>query len=1045
MCTASVWVVCVTAAAAQLQRPDWQTLDARAAALYLKGDLPQAIAAAEAALAVAGSPRESGKSLDRLGFLHYTAGKLTEGEKELRQSLQVREEAFGADSLDYAESAIDLAMALRDLRRMDEARTLASRSVAIRERSLGGGDLLLAESLDTLGTIQGLSGDYTEAVSTFERAAAIHEARNPESRASEEYGTLCVNLAGTYQRLGRYAIAETTFRKGLDALRVRPGTEHPAYAASLLAFAAFEVEIGKYSDAERLYDEGGTLLKSELGDQHPLYATVLNNRGALYEAIGNRTAAAADYQHSLDLKRKLYGPSSPQAASTLRNLAHLTYARDRAAGERLFAEAVEAYRQAANPPPFDFTSVLLGLGHAQRERQNLDAAAKTIQSAVDVARAGLGEHHPLYAAALRESGLIALARGDRQSARRTLEDALRVAIAAHGPTHPDIARFLDALGGLDVQEGDFAAAEAAYRKSLAITIRALADALEIGSEAFKLQSLANAVDPVPSLIAFQAVAGARLPESRALAFEAVTWRKGRVLEQVRGWRGRLSNIADGPLRDKAAAWQAMLECRTSLSVALGYRDLKPSVVGGCGLEGTDRAGKYERLLSDLRSRRSEDVAAKAVAAVADLTREGDALEASLNRSLGGLSADAAPVSADSIRARLRPGECLIEFVSYSADAGTTTSQRYGAFVVRSSGDVQWRDLGAARSIDAAVRDLLSAANDWSVSVGNHEMLAASASAKTAADAVQNLSRRVWMPLASLVAADSGIRRLRIAPDGMLDLVPFEALRDPRPLIDRFTITYLPAGRDLASESTTADPGGPSVIMVSPGAGARGSAAPSSASIVDRLPPIAAAVGEAEDVRRMIDGAELYGAGRATEHRLKELHGPLLLHIAGHGVIRAGGDDATTAGSSRQAMALSGIVMDEAYGRGGRSSEDGLLTPEELENLDLRGTQMVVLSQCRMADGVASIGEGVYGMRRAAAIAGARTFVAPLWNVDDAVERRLMRAFYSGLSAGLSRADALRRAKLSIRRTRPTRDFLYWAPVILSGAVDPLPSSAFTRR
>jgi CHAT domain-containing protein len=85
------------------------------------------------------------------------------------------------------------------------------------------------------------------------------------------------------------------------------------------------------------------------------------------------------------------------------------------------------------------------------------------------------------------------------------------------------------------------------------------------------------------------------------------------------------------------------------------------------------------------------------------------------------------------------------------------------------------------------------------------------------------------------------------------------------------------------------------------------------------------------------------------------------------------------------------------------------------------------------------------MRRAAAIAGARTFVAPLWNVDDAVERRLMRAFYSGLSAGLSRADALRRAKLSIRRTRPTRDFLYWAPVILSGAVDPLPSSAFTRR
>ena len=80
--------------------------------------------------------------------------------------------------------------------------------------------------------------------------------------------------------------------------------------------------------------------------------------------------------------------------------------------------------------------------------------------------------------------------------------------------------------------------------------------------------------------------------------------------------------------------------------------------------------------------------------------------------------------------------------------------------------------------------------------------------------------------------------------------------------------------------------------------------------------------------------------------------------------------------------------------------------------------------------------------RAAAIAGARTFVAPLWNVDDVVQRRLMRAFYSALASGLSRADALRRAKLTVRRGAATRDFLYWAPVILSGAVSPLPPSTF---
>jgi CHAT domain-containing protein len=82
------------------------------------------------------------------------------------------------------------------------------------------------------------------------------------------------------------------------------------------------------------------------------------------------------------------------------------------------------------------------------------------------------------------------------------------------------------------------------------------------------------------------------------------------------------------------------------------------------------------------------------------------------------------------------------------------------------------------------------------------------------------------------------------------------------------------------------------------------------------------------------------------------------------------------------------------------------------------------------------------MRRGAAIAGVHTFVAPLWNVEDRVQRRLMKRFYEGLASGEGRADALRRAKLLIRQTSATSSFLYWAPVILSGSPGVLPSSFF---
>jgi CHAT domain-containing protein len=99
----------------------------------------------------------------------------------------------------------------------------------------------------------------------------------------------------------------------------------------------------------------------------------------------------------------------------------------------------------------------------------------------------------------------------------------------------------------------------------------------------------------------------------------------------------------------------------------------------------------------------------------------------------------------------------------------------------------------------------------------------------------------------------------------------------------------------------------------------------------------------------------------------------------------------------------------------------------------------VLSQCQMASGLHSMGEGVYGMRRAADIAGAHTFVAPLWSVEDGVQSHLMREFFKRLLNGRSRADALREAKLAIKAKRVNSSFLFWAPVMLSGDATPLVS------
>ena len=210
-------------------------------------------------------------------------------------------------------------------------------------------------------------------------------------------------------------------------------------------------------------------------------------------------------------------------------------------------------------------------------------------------------------------------------------------------------------------------------------------------------------------------------------------------------------------------------------------------------------------------------------------------------------------------------------------------RRYGAFVLDRSGKLEWSDVGPAAPIDSSVRDLLTAANDWSVSVLKREGQAVRSSARTAQDALADLSTRVWSPLRPLLEAEPNARRLRIAPDALLNLVPFDALSDGRDLIERFAITYLPAGRDLSVEGSGHRVSSAPVVLVSPGVDtSRDRVHDTAASAVRTrgLAHLAAAAEEAAVFRRLVPRADLYAAADATESRLKGLHGPALLHIVG---------------------------------------------------------------------------------------------------------------------------------------------------------------------
>jgi CHAT domain-containing protein len=83
-------------------------------------------------------------------------------------------------------------------------------------------------------------------------------------------------------------------------------------------------------------------------------------------------------------------------------------------------------------------------------------------------------------------------------------------------------------------------------------------------------------------------------------------------------------------------------------------------------------------------------------------------------------------------------------------------------------------------------------------------------------------------------------------------------------------------------------------------------------------------------------------------------------------------------------------------------------------LDLRGTELVVLSACDTGLGEIEQGQGVLGLQRAFQTAGAQALMASLWKVDDAATSLLMEDFYVNLwQKKLPKLEALRQAQLTV--------------------------------
>ena len=1001
-------------------------------------------------------------SLLNLAELYKQQGKYTTALPLLERALSIQEASFGANHPTVATGLNNLAELYVARGQYANALPLLTRALSIQEAALRADHPDIAQSLNNLAAVYQAQGDYKVALPLYERALLIREAAFGPDHPAVAFSLN--NLAGLLQAQAEYAAALPLYERALSILEAALGATHPTVAIGINNLATLYRTQGNYTAALPLYERALAINEAALGAGHPTTANSLSNLADLYQAQGNYTAALPLHEQALAVKEATLGEEHPAVATSLNNLALLYQSQGN------YIAALPLYERAItiNQTVFDqnhpvVAQSLNNLAELYRTQGSYTAALPLYERALVINEAAFGPDHPEVAASLNNLALLYQKQGNYGAAFPLYERAIAINEAALGSDHATVATFLSNLAGLHQIQSDYTAAIPLYERALAIRKATLGSghpdmANGLNNLALLYWAQQESGQAIALLTQSSEIEEQNLADMLLAASEA---RRQRYINTLSGKTGISVSLNLKAAPTNADAIQLALstvlrrKSRVLDAVANTLQQLRAQ------LTSADRAllDELEALRSQLARLRFGGLGGRTVAQyqaeVSQLEARAEAIEEKLARSSKAFQVETEPISTAAVQALIPADAALVEFVRYAPfDAQSLASAwetpRYAAYVLTQAGTLQAIDLGEAAPLDQLVAEFQVALRDRSSTV------------KTIA---RRLDKQLMAPIRPFLA---GKTHLLLSPDGQLNLIPFEALvdEDDRYLIESYQTSYLTSGRDLLKLQLETPSQQPPAILANPNFGeiaeAKTTAHNSRSVDAESLTfgPLPGTAEEAEAIAPLLPNAQIYTQNQATENSLKQLQSPSILHIATHGFFLPDVDFIPAADTGNQRSGAIDIIDDETpvqvtpsnlenplmrsglalAGANARSSgeEDGIFTALEASGLNLQGTQLVVLSACETGAGTVSNGEGVYGLRRAFAIAGAESQLMSLWQVDDYGTSELMRLYYQNLmEKGQGRSEALRNAQLEMMNTGTYTHPYYWSAFIFSGDWRPL--------
>ncbi|MBW3044852.1 CHAT domain-containing protein, partial [Prochlorococcus marinus] len=878
-------------------------------------------------------------------------------------------------------------------------------------------------------------GEYENALNYQWRAIKLEESIS--GKDSIKVANLLSDLAFLYQG-GKYYLPKEKFEEVFKIYNRVLKIKENEYGINSIQVAATYQNIASLYSAKANWEKAIELrekaidILSKVKDPKDFYTSVLDYKGFLFSQIsydlvnaGNLIGAKSYAQKSLGIKTKLYPKDHEEIAGAYESLGSIFYyLGDFAKSQSYINSALKIYKK-------DNKKYKLELDSLQKLDQIITylIAAKegkktTFKNSI-LLSSNMNEDDPEASLKLTIDSVYLTLRGSFDKAINLLEKKLKLIEKNRGIDNFDFLRTLSSIGEIYIFNGDIIKAEEYLERALEnynlyfntnIINNEILELYQRVATLYILKKDSKEAEKfiektIESSIIFAKEQSQYLAESDRKNFASLILSPYETLFTV------IDELPNGK--------QLALKARINRQGLL--EDIERYQSSFSNLKNEEKEIAYE--IKQLNIKLSDVLLNKEDSQ--KLSRKKKKLEEKLYSKLPSLKPRI--IEIQEIKDLLPENSALIEFQKYrsleinkrkNSSSNNLGDYKYIALILKSDGEILKINLGQAEEIENKINEVL-------ISIENIN--------PNSQDLLEELGNLIIKPLEKAI---KNTNTIFIAPDAELNRIPFAAIgsyETNKLLGELKEVRLLTTGRELielARNKLTSKKN--SLVVANPKfdltkksliINIEDNNSPQKRSgILDNRnwQELKGTIEEGEIIASLLNG-KLLMQEEATSIAIQETQSPKVIHIASHSYFVDNKDE-------KNPLLRSGIVLAGANNPKLFPNDDGYLTGLEITRLNWQGTELVVISGCESGKGDSESGEGLFGLKRAISVAGGRSSILSLWEVDDGATASFMKSFYKKLINGDDKATALKKTQNEFKK-HPIPGFrhpYFWSAFQLSG-------------